>query len=30
MDAERTLAARATFNDVAGSDREPAGKTINQ
>ena len=24
------LAARATFNDVAGSDREPAGKTIDQ
>ena len=24
------LAARATFNDVAGSDREPGGKTIDQ
>ena len=30
MDAESTLAARATFNDVAGSDREPGGKTIDQ
>ena len=30
MDAQSTLAARATFNDVAGSDREPGGKTIDQ
>ena len=30
MDAERALAAGATLNDVAGSDREPAGETINQ
>jgi hypothetical protein len=30
MDAERAVADRAAFNDVAGSDREPGGKTIDQ